>query len=75
MSVADHTAAIRNRNGLDIDTLRRWVARHRVLEGAENTVEGDWFDPADILYEPCDILIPAALGGVIDADVAREPRC
>lgn len=29
----------------------------------------------ELLYVPCDVLIPAAIGGVIDAKVAEKLQC
>jgi glutamate dehydrogenase (NAD(P)+) len=56
--------AVIERDGLDIEDVRQWMNRHDgLLEGypnAKHTADG-----AATLEEPCDILIPAALEGVI----------
>jgi len=75
VSVADSSAAVRNPNGLDIESLMQWVKDHRVIEGASQVIQGDWYDPTEILQQPCDILIPAALGGVIDSNNAGSLQC
>ena len=74
IAVGDHTAALRNEAGLDIVSLRKWTHSNRVLKGAPDEL-GDWINPEELLLQPCDILIPAALGGVVTKDVAREIDC
>lgn len=36
---------------------------------------GESLDKATILEIPCDVLVPAAIGGVLDEDVARKVQC
>ena len=74
VAVGDHTTAVRNAAGLDVVALRKWTQENRVLQGASEAL-GEWFDTEDLLLEPCDILVPAALGGVVTKDVAKEVRC
>ncbi len=75
-AVGDHAAAVRNPDGLDIHALADYAASNRFLTGAEAVLDvGEWFSTAELIFEPCDILIPAALGGIIGEKEARELRC
>lgn len=63
VAVSDITGAIKNSNGIDIPALLKHVKETRGVKGFHG---GDPIDPKSILVEDCDILIPAALGGVIN---------
>lgn len=63
VAVSDVTGAIKNTNGIDIPSLLKHAKEHRGVKGFNG---GDPTDPSSILVEDCDILIPAALGGVIN---------
>lgn len=63
VAVSDITGAIKNSKGLDIPRLIKHTKEHRGVRGFEGA---DPIDPKSILVEDCDILIPAALGGVIN---------
>ena len=71
IGVGDHTGAYYDPRGLDIPGALAWTAAHRSLAG--------WPAPSlprdAILLQACDVLIPAALGGVIHDVVAKELRC
>lgn len=71
VAVSDAYGAVVNPQGLDIPTLQQHVAAHRKVVGfpggAASTNE-------QLLLSDVDILIPAALGGVFDAALAREVR-
>jgi glutamate dehydrogenase (NAD(P)+) len=69
IGVMDARAAIGNERGLDIPLLREYSKREGSILGFERA---ERLDPATFLTTPCDILIPAALGGVIDAEVAEK---
>ena len=70
--VSDHTACLYDPRGLPVEALIRHVGAHRVLAGFSAQAAAD---PAALLTQPCDILIPAAMERVIDAPTARELRC
>ena len=71
VAVADATGATRNREGLDIPALSKHVEETGGIVG----YPGGESIPADtILLEACDVVIPAALGGVLTAENAREVR-
>lgn len=63
VAVSDITGAIKNNNGLDIPSLLKYSKENRGIKGFDG---GDSIDPKSILVEDCDVLIPAALGGVIN---------
>jgi glutamate dehydrogenase (NAD(P)+) len=64
IAVSDHTAAHYNPNGLDIPELERLnqFPNNLLLKD----IDGEKIDGADLLTIDCDILIPAAIGEVIN---------
>jgi glutamate dehydrogenase (NAD(P)+) len=72
IGVSDHTACYFDRNGLDIPALIRHAAEHRSLAGYSTELA---FDPAALLEQECDVLVPAALERVITAANAPNLRC
>jgi glutamate dehydrogenase (NAD(P)+) len=71
VAVSDVAGAVRNAAGLDITALSEHVAAHKTVSGFAG---GDAFPAAALLAEPCDVLIPAALGGVLTRATAPEVR-
>ncbi|KAH7512863.1 hypothetical protein FEM48_Zijuj12G0135400 [Ziziphus jujuba var. spinosa] len=63
VAVSDISGAIKNSKGIDIPSLLIHAKENRGVKGFHG---GDPIDPKSILVEDCDILIPAALGGVIN---------
>ena len=61
-AVSDITGAVKNDKGLDIPALEKHVKKTGGVKGFEG---GDEIDPTTILFLDCDVLIPAALGGVL----------
>ena len=57
------SGSIKDSNGLDIPRLLEHVKDHKGVCGFDGA---DVIDPDSVLVEDCDILIPAALGGVIN---------
>lgn len=72
IGVSDHTACYLDRNGLDVDALVAYAAQHGSLKGFSTEAA---FDPNQLLVQPCDILVPAAIERVIDAEVAGKLNC
>ena len=62
VAVSDITGAIRNAAGLDIASLIEHV---RATGGVVDYPNGESFAGRDITSEPCDVLVPAAIEGVI----------
>jgi glutamate dehydrogenase (NAD(P)+) len=71
VAIADHTGAVRNAQGIDVDKAFTHQRQHGHI-GAFN--DGERFKGEDILYEPVDILVPAALGGVITKNNVADIR-
>jgi glutamate dehydrogenase (NAD(P)+) len=69
VAVSDITGAIKNKDGIDIPALLKHTKEHRGVKGFDGA---DPIDPNSILVEDCDILVPAALGGVINRENANE---
>uniref|UniRef100_M8BF49 Glutamate dehydrogenase n=1 Tax=Aegilops tauschii TaxID=37682 RepID=M8BF49_AEGTA len=63
VSIRDVTGAVKNSNGIDIAMLMKHSAENHGIKGFDG---GDTVDPTSLLTEECDVLIPAALGGVIN---------
>jgi glutamate dehydrogenase (NAD(P)+) len=72
IGVSDHTACYFDPRGLDVPALIRHCEAHGFLRGYSN--EGA-FDPALLLVQKCDILVPAAMEQVIDERVAAALQC
>ena len=67
IAVSDVGSAIINEAGLDIKALRRHAAAGKPLSEFDGA---DALPKDDILYVPCDVLVPAAIGGVITGENA-----
>ncbi|MEL6293731.1 MAG: Glu/Leu/Phe/Val dehydrogenase [Pseudomonadota bacterium] len=64
VGIIERDGALFNTEGLDVDAVREWIVKHGGVTGfpdAAHHAEG-----AAVLEEECDILIPAALEGVIN---------
>lgn len=72
VAVGDAFSAIHNSQGLDIPALRKHSENGNRLDCFQ---KGDALPVQDVLTYPCDILIPAALGGVIDGTTAAKLDC
>jgi glutamate dehydrogenase (NAD(P)+) len=70
VAVGDHTGAIYNGDGFDVPALFKHARKERSIAG----FPGEELAPEDLLTLECDILIPAALGGVITRENAGEVR-
>jgi glutamate dehydrogenase (NAD(P)+) len=71
VGVSDVAGGVWNPEGLDIPALLRWVADHKGIAGFPGT---DHVTNDELLRANVDLLIPAALGGVITEDVAQSLR-
>lgn len=67
IAVSDITGAIKNNNGIDIPAL----LQHKDTTGSlVNFNGGDAMNADDLLVHECDVLIPCALGGVLNRFLA-----
>ncbi|MDP3194979.1 Glu/Leu/Phe/Val dehydrogenase [Tabrizicola sp.] len=75
IAVIERDGALLDANGLDIEDVRQWMNRHGgLLAGYPNATHVA--DGSAVLEEPCDLLIPAAMEGVINlsnADRIKAP--
>lgn len=63
VAVSDITGAVKNPNGIDIPALLKHRESSKSLKGFQG---GDALDPNSLLVHECDVLIPCALGGVLN---------
>jgi glutamate dehydrogenase (NAD(P)+) len=72
VGVSDHTAAYHSPSGLDVGALLEHARRNKVLAGFSNEL---LIEPDQLLCQPCDILVPAAIERVINGSNANKLRC
>lgn len=72
VAVSDVTGAIYNADGLDVRHVLKYVEIRKVLKDYPRATP---ISNEDLLTLDVDVLIPAALGGQIDAEIARALRC
>ncbi|KAJ0110748.1 hypothetical protein Patl1_01371 [Pistacia atlantica] len=71
IAVSDITGAVKNANGIDIPEL----LRHKESTGSLKDFHGgDPMDPSELLVHECDVLIPCALGGVLNRENAADVK-
>lgn len=70
-AISDVTGAIRHPQGIDITKLDEHVKSTGAVKGFAQAEE---FPADQLLYQPCDVLVPAALGNVVRKDNAGEIR-
>lgn len=64
IGVIEHDGALLDEAGLDIEAVRSWIVRHGGVSGYPDTKTVS--EGSKLLEHDCDILIPAALEGVIN---------
>ena len=72
VGISDAYAAFYDPKGLDFPAIQAFAARHGDLSGYGGA---DRIDPGEMLVQPCDILIPAAVDRVITAKNAGQLKC
>ncbi len=72
VAVSDATGAIRNDAGIDPDALRSFLDQGGELTEFEGSEK---IDPDDLVAVECDVLIPAALGGMIHEGNVERLSC
>jgi glutamate dehydrogenase (NAD(P)+) len=68
--IIERDGALFNNEGIEVEAVHKWIAKHGGVTGypdATHTAEG-----AAVLEEECDILIPAAMEGVINLSNAAN---
>ena len=69
VAISDVTGAVRNRAGLDVPKLFEYATANKGVLGFPG---GESFPPDQLLSQPCDVLIPAALGDVLTKHTAES---
>ncbi|MGR3757519.1 MAG: Glu/Leu/Phe/Val family dehydrogenase [Tranquillimonas sp.] len=72
IGVIERDGAVIDDTGLDIEALRNWITRHGGVKGYPGVTYVE--QGASVLEQPCDILIPAAMEGVINLTNAARIR-
>ena len=72
LGISDETAAFYRAGGIDIAAADRYVTKHGKLAGFP---DADPISPDDLLTLECDVLVPAAVEGVITEHNAGRIRC
>jgi len=68
IGVLERDGAVFNESGIDVDALHRHIEENGTVKGYDSFTS----DAAKVLTNDCDILIPAAMEGVITKDNAHE---
>lgn len=63
IAVSDMTGAVKNIGGIDIPALLKHKENTQSLKDFKG---GDAMDPNDLLFQECDVLMPCAIGGVLN---------
>jgi glutamate dehydrogenase (NAD(P)+) len=72
VAVSDLSGAIRNDSGIDANALCDHLAEAGSIM---DFPQAERIDPEDLVAVPCDVFIPAALGGMIREDNADRMEC
>ncbi|AZQ66783.1 Glu/Leu/Phe/Val dehydrogenase [Silicimonas algicola] len=72
VGVIEHDGAVVREAGLDIPSLRSWIVNHGGVRGYPDATFVE--NGASVLENDCDILIPAAMEGVINLSNAERIR-
>ncbi|MCG3173560.1 MAG: Glutamate dehydrogenase [Myxococcota bacterium] len=72
IAVSDMKGGIWNPAGLDLKKVNEWVKQNRFLEGYP---EAEAVSNEDLLRIECDVMIPAATGGVLTEELAKNLKC
>lgn len=68
--IIEHDGGLFNEGGLDVEAVRTWITEHGGVSGYPDARYDE--NGAAIMEEDCDILIPAALEGVINLSNAER---
>lgn len=74
IGIIEHDGALYDEKGLDVEAVRSWITKHGGVTGYPDARSHE--DGAKVMEAECDILIPAALEGVINlsnADRIKAP--
>jgi glutamate dehydrogenase (NAD(P)+) len=69
-AIIERDGALHDENGIEVEAVHQWIAKHGTIEGYPDAKMVK--DGAKLLELECDILIPAALEGVINLSNAHN---
>ena len=72
IAISDVSGAYRNEHGIDVRAAEKYASAHGGLMGFSGA---DLIPTDDLLTLPCDVLVPAAVSGVINKENAGKIRC
>lgn len=72
IGITERDGAIYNPNGIDPRELEEWKSENGTIKGFPGA---EAYEGENMLYEPCDILVPAAIEKVIRQDNAHKLKC
>jgi glutamate dehydrogenase (NAD(P)+) len=72
IAISDVSGAYRNEHGIDVRAAEKYASTHGGLTGFSGA---DPIPADDLLTLPCDVLVPAAVSGVINKENAGNIRC
>ncbi|MBV8814386.1 MAG: Glu/Leu/Phe/Val dehydrogenase [Verrucomicrobia bacterium] len=72
IAISDVSGAYRNEDGIDVRAAEQYTKEHGSLEGLPGA---ESFPPDELLTIPCDVLVPAAISGVIHGKNAAKVQC
>jgi glutamate dehydrogenase (NAD(P)+) len=72
IAVSDANGAIRSDGGIDANELHEHISEGGLITEFEGV---EAIDPADLVEVPCDVFVPAALGGMIHEGNADRMSC
>ena len=72
VAVSDANGAVKNDDGIDASALHDHISEGGKITEFKDVEE---IDPEDLVAVPCDVFIPAALGGMIREDNADRMNC
>ncbi|MGH2990680.1 MAG: Glu/Leu/Phe/Val family dehydrogenase, partial [Solirubrobacterales bacterium] len=72
VAASDASGAIRNDEGIDANTLEEHIRAGATLAEYDG---GEPIEPDDLIAVPCDVFVPAALGGMIHEGNADRAEC
>ena len=71
IGISDVSGAYVNEDGIDIPAALRYVIENRTLEGFKSAKK---MSNEELLVHDCEVLVPAALGGVINSENVKDVK-
>ncbi len=72
VGISDRKGAVYNEKGLDVKTIAEDLSVSKKISLEDLDIDGEYITNKELLEAPCDILIPAAIEGVINSKNAAK---